>query len=127
MVMKVNKLKRGSPDYPDVLDQIPSPPKEIFYLGTPPKDWLSRPRVAIVGSRKISHYGRAVTTKLATELAQSGVIIISGLAYGVDAAAHQACLDAGGMTVAVLAGGLDKIHPTSHTNLARQILIKGGT
>lgn len=87
---------------------------------------MSRPRVAIVGSRKVTAYGRAVTSQLAGELARAGVVVISGLAYGIDSIAHQAALDAGGLTVAVLAGGLDDIYPRAHYNLAAQIVAQGG-
>ncbi len=84
------------------------------------------PRLAIVGSRKISPYGRAVTTKLASELAKKGVVIISGLALGTDSVAHASTLDAGGITIAVLPSGLDKIYPTSHNQLARRIIENRG-
>lgn len=124
--MKVNNYKRNSPEYPQILRDIPSAPKELFWLGAPAANWVDKPKVAIVGSRKISAYGRQVTAQLASELASAGVVIISGLAFGVDAAAHQAALDAGGTTIAVMPGGVEQIYPTSHTNLARQILRGGG-
>lgn len=124
--MKVNNYKRNSPQYPQILRDIPSAPKELFWLGAPAAGWIDKPKVAIVGSRKISVYGRSVTQQLAGELAGAGVVIISGLAFGVDAAAHQAALDAGGITIAVMPGGVEQIYPTSHTNLARQILRGGG-
>jgi DNA processing protein len=89
-------------------------------------DLLSRPRVAIVGSRKITPYGRMVTEQFSRILAQAGVVIVSGLAYGVDACAHQAVLDAGGLTIAVLPMGMDKIYPRVHHNLATQIVEQGG-
>ncbi|NDD82795.1 DNA-protecting protein DprA [bacterium] len=81
---------------------------------------------AIVGSRKMTPYGHAVTTKLATDLTRAGVTVVSGLALGVDAAAQRAVVAAGGKTIAVLAGGLDAIHPASHAGLARQIVDLGG-
>jgi DNA processing protein len=86
-----------------------------------------RPRVAIVGSRTPSPYGEAVAEQLANDLARAGVIIVSGLARGVDAAAHEGCLEAGGHTVAVLGTGVDVIYPASNTGLARRILEGGGT
>lgn len=82
--------------------------------------------VAIVGTRKYTPYGKTVTYQLASELARAGVVIVSGLALGIDGIAHRAALDAGGKTVAVLANGLDKIYPHSHRNLALEILAKGG-
>jgi DNA processing protein len=125
--MKVKNLTIKDSAYPSVLRDIPSPPKELFYLGSEPASWLDRPRVAIVGSRGISAYGQKVTAQLAGELAERGIVIVSGLALGVDGVAHRACLEAGGTTVAVLAGGLDQIYPASHTQLAQQLLEQGGT
>jgi DNA processing protein len=125
--MKVKKLTLHDNAYPLSLRTIVSPPAELFYLGAPPADWAERPRVAIVGSRQVSPYGRQVTTRLASELTERGVVIISGLALGVDGLAHAACLEAGGTTVAVLANGLDAIYPASHTQLAEQLLVSGGT
>jgi DNA processing protein len=113
--------------YPSILRDIDGPPQQLFYRGADPAEWLARPRVAIVGSRAVSTYGRAVTAQLARELAERGVVIISGLALGVDGIAHQACLDAGGTTVAVLAGGVDKIYPATHMSLGNRILDHGGT
>jgi len=125
--MKVNTLTLTSPDYPEILKNIPDPPAKLFWIGAAPDEWLSRPRVAIVGSRKASYYGRGVTQKLATELAEAGVVIISGLALGIDSIAHQAALDAEGLTAAVLPTPVEQIYPPSHLNLARQILEQGGT
>jgi DNA processing protein len=115
-------------DFPELLRCIPDPPKELFVLGTRKAlhDLLQRPRVAVVGSRKLSSYGRVVTMQLAGELARAGVVIVSGLAIGVDAVAHHAALEAGGLTLGVLAGGLDYIHPTSNQQLAEQIVQQGG-
>jgi DNA processing protein len=124
--MKVNRLKLNDPSYPAILKNIASPPKELYFLGASPGKWLHKPRVAIVGSRKVSGYGRTVTEKLAEGLARRGVVIISGLALGIDSIAHQAALKAGGLTIAVMPGGLDRVYPASHTNLARQILSAGG-
>lgn len=124
---KVNVLKLNDSDYPEALRQIPTPPKTIYYTGAAPNDWLAKPRVAVVGSRKVSPYGQQVTQKLVTELAEHGIVIISGLALGVDALAHQAALKAGAITVAVLPTDLSRIYPASHANLARQIVDRGGT
>lgn len=125
-MMKVNSLKHDAPDFPDILRQIPSPPKELFWTGTHPSEFLNKPRAAIVGSRKVSAYGRAVTEQLASELARAGVVIISGLALGVDSIAHQSALNSGGLTIAVLPTSLDQIYPASHLNLAQQIVSAGG-
>jgi DNA processing protein len=125
--MKVNSLKLNDPSYPEPLKHISGPPKELFWTGENPQNWLNLPSVAIVGSRKISPYGKEVTRKLATELAQSGIAIISGLAFGVDAVAHEATVAAGGIAVAVLPTSLDNIQPVSNQQLARRILDTGGT
>lgn len=125
--MNVKKLTIEDNAYPSPLRDIAGPPQELFYLGASPAKWLDRPRVAIVGSRAVSAYGKQVTAKLAWELAERGVVIISGLALGVDGIAHQACVEAGGTTVAVLANGLDRIYPSTHTALSRHILEQGGT
>ena len=81
--------------------------------------------MAIVGSRKSTRYGEQVAYKLAYDLARMGVIIVSGLAYGIDSCAHRGCLDAGGTTVAVLGTPIDKIYPSSNSGLARRIIENG--
>lgn len=125
--MHVNSLKLNDPDYPVPLSHIHSPPGQLFWGGNAPKEFMSLPRVAIVGSRKASFYGKQVTERLAGDLARVGVVIISGLALGVDATAHRAALAVGGYTVAVLPTPLQKIYPASHHNLANQIISSGGT
>jgi DNA processing protein len=125
--MKVNSLKLNDPGYPEILKHISSPPKQIFWTGEDPINWLYMPKLAVVGSRKISSYGKQVTRKFTFELAQAGVVIISGLAFGVDAEAHQAALEAGGTAVAVLPTPLDKISPVSNQQLARKIIGQAGT
>jgi len=124
--MNIKKLTLKSVDFPEVLRDIPSPPQTLFQLGTPLTELLKRPRVAIVGSRGISGYGRQVTARLASELAEQGVVIVSGLALGVDCLAHQAALEAGGLAIAVLPGPLDRILPATNRWLADAILEKGG-
>jgi DNA processing protein len=124
---KVNSLKLNDPSYPEVLKHISKPPKELFWRGENPDNWLNLPSVAIVGSRKISPYGINITNKFATELAQAGIVIISGLAFGVDACAHEATVNAGGLAVAVLPTPLDNIQPVSNQQLARKIIATGGT
>ncbi|MDQ5885729.1 MAG: processing protein [Patescibacteria group bacterium] len=117
----INKDKRFSH-----LGALPQPVRELFYRGEPLEELISKPLVAIVGSRKVSQYGRHVTASLATELAKAGVVIVSGLALGVDSIAHQAALDAGGTTIAILPCGIDKVYPSSHFHLANRILQQGG-
>lgn len=124
MSRKNHKLKGSL--IPEPLRSIPSPPKELFVCGDMPTDLLRYPRVAIVGSRKITPYGRQVTQQLASTLAKQGIIIISGLAFGVDSVAHQATLEVGGTTIAVLPSSIEEIYPRSHYQLARNIVAQGG-
>lgn len=102
---------------------IDNPAKRLWYIGAIPQP---APTVAIVGSRKPTTYGRAVNQQLTSELTRHGIIIVSGLALGHDGLAHQACLDAGGITVAVEANGLDSIYPHSNQNLAERIINNDG-
>lgn len=124
--MEVNSLKLRLADLPVNLRSVEPPPRQLFWAGTDFNEVLLKPRVAIVGSRKASPYGRAVTYGLATKLSRAGVVIISGLAFGIDSYAHKATLEAGGCTLAVLPTPLDKISPASHYYLAEQILRSGG-
>lgn len=112
-------------EIPNILQTIPNPPKTLFATGVGMAEILARPRIAIVGSRKVTPYGKNVTTTFAQELAKQGIVVISGLAFGVDILAHKAALDAGGLTVAVLPTGLDKIYPSSHRQLAKHIEKQG--
>lgn len=105
------------------LQKISSPPEFIFARGLLPKSGVL---VAIVGTRKASSYGERTAYDLGYSLAKSGLIVISGLALGIDAKAHQGALDAGGITVAVLANGPDKIYPATNKNLAEKIIESGG-
>lgn len=119
-------IQSKAEDFPDVLRNIPDPSARLHIVSSNWQELLQRPWVAIVGSRKVTDYGRIVTTRLATDLARAGVVIVSGLAIGVDGIAHRAALDAGGLTVAVLAGGLDYIYPASHQQLAHHIVNQSG-
>jgi DNA processing protein len=122
---KVNTLTLTSSAYPEILREIAKPPKQLYALGNI-TELLTRPRLAVVGSRKVSIYGRQVTQQLARDTAARGIVIVSGLALGVDGIAHQAAIDAGGKTIAVLPTGLDRIYPASHHQLAKKILETGG-
>lgn len=114
-------IKLTDQKLPLMVQNLPQPPKQLFVRGGDLSELIKSPRLAIVGSRKVSQYGRSVTYKFASELAARGVIIVSGLALGVDSIAHDAALRAGGKTIAVLPAGLEKIVPTSHAHLAQQI------
>ena len=115
-------LVPGRPGYPPLLWQIADPPLVLYLRGELP----AGPLLSMVGSRRPSASGREVARGLASAAARAGVIIVSGLAYGIDAAAHQGALDAGGPTVAVLASGLDRPSPAGNRRLARRILEGGG-
>lgn len=123
--MKIQTLTLTAPEYPEYLREIASPPEQLYYIGDL-LPILQMPRLAVIGSRKVTPYGKAVTSKLAREAAERGAGIISGLALGVDGLAHTAALEARGKTIAVMAGGLDRIYPTTHYQLAEQILQQGG-
>lgn len=116
---------KGSP-YAHIFEGTLPEVEKLHIVSDNFEDLMARPKVAIVGSRKITPYGKQVTEQLAGELARAGVVIVSGLAYGVDATAHRAALDAGGLTIAVLPSGLDNIYPRVHHNLAMQIVEQGG-
>lgn len=111
--------------YPALLKEIPDPPITLYVRGA----WaecLEAPCVGVVGSRRASTYGQNVALMLGRDLAARGVTVVSGLARGIDAAAHRGALEAGGRTVAVLGTGLDEIYPRDHRRLAAAILERGG-
>ena len=112
-------------DYPDRLRPLGDAPAVLFYQGN-----LSAvsdgPTVSVVGSRSASSRGLEATRKIAKRLSQAGIRIVSGLAYGIDAAAHQGCLKGGSPTVAVLGCGLDQDYPAENAGLKREILAQGG-
>jgi len=114
------------PNYPPDLRTIYDPPAVLFVRGALPDP--ARAHLAVVGSRHPSRYGEQVTREFVEPIARSGVVVVSGLAYGIDAVAHQSALDAGGTTVAVLGGGLDEdnVYPSQHRTLASQIIAGGG-
>ncbi|HSX35058.1 MAG TPA: DNA-processing protein DprA [Candidatus Saccharimonadales bacterium] len=122
----VKQLMISTSVVPKKLRNIPEPPKRLYTMGVDVNELLLRPCVTIVGSRKVSAYGKAVTAALAGDLAKAGVLIISGLALGVDSVAHRAALEAGGVTLAVLPSPLTHIYPRSHTHLAAQMVAQGG-
>lgn len=111
------------PDYPALLRLVPAPPPILFGAGDPILAW--RPQVALVGSRRPSPGGRDRAQRWARELAAAGWTVTSGLAEGIDAAAHTGCLDAGGSTVAVVGTGPDRAYPASHAGLMRRIAAGG--
>lgn len=124
--LKVTKLTPKKGYFPDLLSAIPDSPKQLYWIGADPEELLSRPTLAVVGSRKVTPYGNSITAKITGDLARQGIVIVSGLALGVDSLAHEAALRAGGVTIAVLPCGLDRIYPASHHGLAKEILKRGG-
>jgi DNA processing protein len=111
-------LVLGDPDYPPRIGELPDPPLVLYVRGRPAPD---DDAVAVVGARRASVYGRAVAERFGRALARAGLTVVSGLARGVDSVAHQAALDAGGRTVAVLGCGLDRVYPPENRRLAREI------
>src|SRR6185436_8632397 len=111
--------------YPALLRETYDPPV-VLYLKGQWSECFDRPCVAIVGSRRCSTYGQNAALMLSRELAQRGVTVISGMARGIDAAAHRGALEAGGRTVGVMGTGLDQIYPRDHKKLADEILKAGG-
>jgi DNA processing protein len=119
----VHVLTWESQDYPTLLSQLPDAPPVLFVKGeiVALDEWS----VAMVGTRKASAYGREVAYRLGAELARNGVTVVSGMARGVDGVSHQAALDAGGRTIAVLGSGVDVIYPAEHRKLAERIVAQG--
>ena len=117
-------LTWDNPDYPSLLRQISAAPPVIFVRGgfEPVDQWA----VAIVGTRRLSAYGRLVAHDLATGLARNGITIVSGLARGIDGVAHRAALEADGRTIAVMGCGIDRVYPPEHRDLAHAIVAGQG-
>jgi DNA processing protein len=117
-------LARGDTAFPPRLRSIHDPPPGLFIRGEAPLTLLHRPSVAIVGARACSSYGSSVAASLARALAAAGVLVVSGLARGVDGAAHRGAVQAGA-TVAVLGCGIDRDYPRAHASLAEAIAREG--
>ena len=122
--MNYPTVSRGRPGYPPLLVELHDPPARLYLRGGA-AEILARPSVAIVGARSCSAYGAQVARELARELAAAGVVVVSGLARGVDGEAHRGALMAGGLTVAVLGCGIDRDYPRAHAELARRIVQSG--
>jgi DNA processing protein len=119
----VRSLRRN--DLPELLRQIHDPPRTLFLRGSGSADVLEQAAVAIVGARACSPYGSQVARMLGRELAAAGLVVVSGMARGVDGEAHRGALEAGGITVAVLGCGIDRDYPAAHAELARRICERG--
>jgi len=122
--MKINTISPQDNNYLQIISTIANPPKKFYFIGNLPDNRL--PTVAVVGSRKPTAYGKEVTYQLAYDLAKRGIVIVSGLALGVDGIAHRAAIDAGGKTIAVMANGVDIIYPATHVGLSKDILATNG-
>ena len=122
---EVHCVRRRDPSYPGLLAAIHDPPPQLFLRGSVTAALLDRPAVAVVGARSCSSYGRSVARSLSRELAAAGLVVVSGMARGVDGEAHRGALEAGGATVAVLGCGIDRDYPAAHSELARRIVEVG--
>ncbi len=117
----IAQVAYNNDQYPSSLRHISGPPAKLYILGAIP----DRPCVAIVGSRRPTAYGKQITYIIAGELAAAGVCIVSGLAIGIDGIAHQAALDNGGSTIAVLGSGINLLYPPRNRGLAQKIIASG--
>jgi len=120
-----NIIKFDDPQYPQLLKEINDPPKQLYYRG----DWdekIFNNCLAVVGSRRMTSYGKQITNKLVSEIASRGITIVSGFMYGIDATAHKTALDIGARTIAVMPCGIERIHPEYQTKLYADILENNG-
>lgn len=121
--VRVWRCERGASGYPEALGELRDPPPVLYVRGS---GMLAAGRaVAIVGARAATPYGLGVAARLARDLAARGVCIVSGLAHGIDAAAHEGALAAGGMSVGVLASGVRRVTPADHEPLAERLCVRG--
>ena len=121
---QIKEIKLKGNGYPFLLSQISSPPSSLYIVGN--QELLNQNCLTVVGSRKMTVYGKRVTEKLTRGLVENGLVIVSGLARGIDGVAHRACLASKGKTVAVFGTGLDRVYPPEHEGLAKQIVMAGG-
>lgn len=121
----VRWVARSDPGFPALLRAIHDPPPGLFLRGSARADVLSAPCVAIVGARGCSSYGAQIARSFARELAGAGLVVVSGLARGIDGEAHRGALEAAGVTVAVLGCGIDRDYPAAHASLADRIRERG--
>ncbi|MDD3218900.1 MAG: DNA-processing protein DprA [Lachnospiraceae bacterium] len=124
MQNEIHTVTRFETNYPPKLQNLLDPPAQLYWKGSLPKE--ERPSVAIVGARLCSNYGKNVAKEFAYALTKAGVQIISGMALGIDGAAHEGALEAGGKTYAVLGCGVDRCYPKDNVHLYRSIPQNGG-
>jgi DNA processing protein len=123
--MEMTVIRRREAAYPPLLAQLHDPPARIHLRGSAAAEVLQRTCVAVVGARSCSPYGAEVARMLGRELASAGVVVVSGLARGIDGEAHRGALAGQGATVAVLGCGIDRDYPRSHAGLARRVCESG--
>ena len=121
--MGISYTHLGQADYPDLLSEIPDPPVGLFYLGEMPGSSL--PRVALIGSRRCSEYGLQTARRFGSALARRGVVVVSGMARGIDSMGHHGAIDSGGYTIAVLGCGVDVCYPPENVPLRDTIARNG--
>jgi DNA processing protein len=123
---RIEVIPFTDPQFPALLTEIPDAPAILYVRGNF-HAWNERPLIAIVGSRKFTAYGKQVTQEFSRALSQAGYVIVSGLAFGIDSIAHEATLDVGGNTLAILGSGIDNrsISPQSHLQLAQAVIEQG--
>ncbi|MBQ3261406.1 DNA-processing protein DprA [Candidatus Saccharibacteria bacterium] len=122
--MKIKQIRPLDNKYTSLLDSIALKPKLLYYMGDWPKQRI--PTVAIVGARKNTKYGEKIAFELAQTLAKKGIIVVSGLAFGIDSIAARGALAGGGKTIAILGTEIERIYPAQHLPLAKEIIAKGG-
>ena len=123
--MNNNTITKSQKEYPALLQELSDAPKQLYYKGSwDPK--LFESCLAVVGTRRMTSYGRRVTEELVGEIAAAGITIVSGFMYGIDATAHKAALRVGGKTIAVMPCGIDMIHPADQADLYKEVLDSGG-
>jgi DNA processing protein len=121
--LEIRLIERGSETYPRALEFLPDPPPLLYVRGR--LDAETSPAVAVIGARRCSSYGARQGRRFGNGLGREGVVVVSGLARGIDSAAHRGALEGGGPTVAVLGSGLDRIYPPEHAGLAAAIAEEG--
>ncbi len=113
----------GTPEFPPLLSEIANPPECLWTRGD--RSLFTRTAIAIVGARDATREGREISYQIAADLVRSGIVVVSGLARGIDAAAHSGALDGGGTTIAVLGTGIDRVYPAENKELHERIAAQG--
>ena len=122
--MKINEIRPQESEFTEVLEHIALKPELLYYRGILPEKRVKT--VAIVGSRRNTKYGEEIAYTLAKELAKRGVVVVSGLALGIDSIAHRGALDGGGVTIGILGTEIERIYPREHVGLAEKMIENGG-